>query len=331
MYSDEDLDSAVHAGVLNATTARAFREHVAQRGRPGAVDEERFRLITGFNDIFVVIACALMLGSAFWIGQTWTLMAGGIAVAVVAWVLAEFFVRKRRMALPAIVLSLAFVASFAALGANSFNSLSAIPFAAFGCAAVAAGLYWWRFRVPIAIAAGLAAVLGLIGTFLFAYIPYLRDHSGAVFFGGGILAFIAAMYWDGKDTLRSTQRSDIAFWLHLLAAPLLVHPVFANLAVSDTPTVGMAQALAVVALYVVLGVVSLAIDRRALMVSALAYVLFTFTGLLQQYGVVTLSFAITALIIGSALLLLSAFWHPSRGFVLKFLPHSLRMRLPVYR
>ena len=331
MYSDEDLDSAVQAGVLDATTASAFREHVLRRGRSASVDEERFRLITGFNDIFVVIACALMLGSAFWIGQSWAPVAGGVAVAAVAWVLAEFFVRKRRMALPAIVLALAFTGSFAALGAAWVDSLRALPFVVCGGAMVAAGLYWWRFRVPIAIALGVAALLGLLGTFVFAYIPYLREHSGAVFFIGGILAFITAMYWDGRDRLRSTQRADIAFWLHLLAAPLLVHPVFANLAVSDTATVGMGQALAVIALYAVLGIVSLAIDRRALMVSALAYVLFTFTGLLQQYGVVTLSFAITALIIGSALLLLSACWHTSRGFVLRCLPHALRMRLPVYR
>jgi hypothetical protein len=67
------------------------------------------------------------------------------------------------------------------------------------------------------------------------------------------------------------------------------------------------------------------------MVSALAYVLFAFSALLKQYGVVSLGFAITAFAIGAALLLLSAFWHPVRAFVLGFLPSSLQQRLPPFR
>jgi len=40
---------------------------------------------------------------------------------------------------------------------------------------------------------------------------------------------------------------------------------------------------------------------------------------------------VTALTIGSALLLLSAFWHASRERVLRVLPASLQRRLPVSR
>jgi len=64
------------------------------------------------------------------------------------------------------------------------------------------------------------------------------------------------------------------------------------------------------------------------MVAALGYVLYTFSALLSQYGVVSLGFAITALAMGSALLLLSAFWHRSRALVLTCLPHALQARLP---
>src|SRR2546430_3225670 len=38
--------------------------------------------------------------------------------------------------------------------------------------------------------------------------------------------FLFAMWWDGSDRARLTRRSDVAFWLHLLAAPMIVHPVF---------------------------------------------------------------------------------------------------------
>ena len=73
------------------------------------------------------------------------------------------------------------------------------------------------------------------------------------------------------------------------------------------------QAIAVLFVYGLLTIVSLVVDRRALLVSGLGYVLFAFTTMLKQYGVVSLGFAITALMIGTALLLLSAFWQRSRG------------------
>ena len=70
MYSEDDLSSAVAAGVLTEASAEAFRAHVEQRQRSSAVDEEHFRLVTGFNDIFVVIACVLLLASLAGIGAS---------------------------------------------------------------------------------------------------------------------------------------------------------------------------------------------------------------------------------------------------------------------
>ena len=76
-----------------------------------------------------------------------------------------------------------------------------------------------------------------------------------------------------------------------------------------------------------LGLVALAIDRRALLVSSLAYVLFALYALFRQAGAVELSWALTALIIGSALLLLSALWHNARALVVRQLPNSVTGRL----
>lgn len=67
------------------------------------------------------------------------------------------------------------------------------------------------------------------------------------------------------------------------------------------------------------------------MVSALVYVLYAINTLLEQYGVVNLSFAFTALIIGSGLLLLSAFWHGCRQALIRHYPQSLQTRLPPLR
>ncbi len=154
MYSEEDLASAVKAGVVTEETAKAFRLHVAQGKSTPAVDEEYFRLVTGFNDIFVVIACVLLLVSVNWIGAAWAPWLGALALSVVAWALAEFFTRKRRMALPAIVLLLAFVGGILATSLATMESKAiASAFAAF-----AAWLHWMRFKVPNGLSAGLRLV-----------------------------------------------------------------------------------------------------------------------------------------------------------------------------
>jgi hypothetical protein len=109
---------------------------------------------------------------------------------------------------------------------------------------------------------------------------------------------------------------------------MIVHPVFTLLGLNDgRATIG--EGLVVVLLYVAIGLTALAIDRRALLVSALAYVLYALNELFRQFGAVELNVALTALIIGSALLMLSAFWHQARTLVVRPLPPALKERLPL--
>ncbi len=149
------------------------------------------------------------------------------------------------------------------------------------------------------------------------------------YFVAGLAIFALAMRWDITDPVRETRRADVAFWLHLLAAPMIAHPVFFWLGgVDGGESMGIGGALGVMAVYIVFGLVALAIDRRALLVSALAYVLIALGYLFDQFGAVQLAFALTALVIGSALLSLSAFWTPIRAKVVAVLPENLQARLP---
>jgi len=357
MYSQQELDEAVASGALSAEAANALRAHVEGQRSTVIPDEEQFRLITGFNDIFVSVAAVILLVALSWIGHSIgaTLgtdfdgegpsFMGPLFVAIASWGLALFFTAKRRMALPSILLLLAFVGSvfatslmilgltFGEARIDDNPQLAGVLGAV--AAAIAAGaayVHWRRFRVPITVAAGAGAVAGIGLGLLYATLSNSVEDPRNIMLGFvlllGIGMFLFAMWWDGSDRERLTRRSDVAFWLHLLAAPMIVHPVFTLLGLNDGhATIG--EGLIVVALYIALGVTALAIDRRALLVSALAYVLWALSDLLKRFGAVELNVAITALVIGSALLLLSAFWHQARSAIVRPLPDSLRNRLPV--
>lgn len=352
MYSDADLQAAIAAGALSPQEAERFRDFMAGSRQTPAVDEEHFRLLTGFNDIFVAIAAMILLVAVSWIGNEIPPQVdpggpspfAGLFVAATAWGLAEFFTRKRRMALPSILLLLAFVggvlmtsglALVLAVGEetlqNNENLAALIASASAAIATGAAWLHWRRFRVPITIAAGAATVVG-VALGLIAYAVGDTGQLKNILLGFALLlgigVFLFAMWWDSSDPRRETRRSDVAFWLHLLAAPLIVHPIFSLLGLTDG-NASVGEAIIVLLVYIALGLTALAIDRRALLVSALAYVLWALTDLFERFGAVELSFALTALVIGSALLLLSAFWHHARRAVVRPLPAGLQSKLPL--
>ena len=267
MYSQNDLDEAVAAGALSADAAAALRAFIdSQRASP-AVDEEKFRLITGFNDIFVSIAAAILLFAVGWIGQSIGQAIGLIIdvdgpsplapllVAATAWGLALFFTAKRRMALPSILLLLAFVGGvFATAGftlvlaigpdtlENNERGIALIAAVSAAIAAAGAWLHWKRFRVPITVAAGAAAVAGIALALLASAlgdIPNLEDIILGFVLLLGIGVFLFAMRWDRSDPGAGHPPLDVAFWLHLLAAPMIVHPVFTLLGLNDgTATIG---------------------------------------------------------------------------------------------
>jgi hypothetical protein len=358
MYSESELDGAVKAGILSPEALVALRAHVAtQRGEASTADDEQVRLITGFNDIFVTIACALVIFAGATAGRTF----GGLLVAIASWGMAEMFTRRRRMALPSIVLMLSFTIGlgvFAGMMVQGMLSPAEIgehyldyqnhpqiylrheyyPWqvaltAASG--AIAAGLgalgHWRRFHVAITVAAVVAALVLLILSAVAAATGSQLESNAfiapaALVCGLGVFAF--AMRWDLADPARTSLKADIAFWLHLLAAPLIAHPLFYWMGVTQGDAISTGTALGVVALYVGFGIVALAVDRRALLVSALAYVLIALARLFDKAGHVEQSVAITALVIGSALLALSAFWGAIRSGLLGRLPSSLTAHLP---
>ena len=240
------------------------------------------------------------------------------------------------MALPSIILLASFVFGTAwAIGSASglitpgLSDSGRSLFAAFTAlvTAGAAYLHCTASTCPSRSPHSPARLVMTVVSLALAAIPAARDAWLWVLLLAGLATFIFAMWWDMSDRTRITRRSDVAFWLHLTAAPMIAHPVF-NLMGVLGDNVGAGTAIIVLLLYLVFGIVALAVDRRALLVSGLVYVLYALAGLFRQFGAVSLSMALTAFVIGSALLLLSAFWHNARRLVVSQLPEDLAARLP---
>ncbi|HEX8665798.1 MAG TPA: hypothetical protein VF744_17425 [Beijerinckiaceae bacterium] len=353
MIPDEVLGLAVERQVISAEQAERLRALASERAaadRAEPVDEERLRFVSGFGDVFVTIGLGLFIGSlGYFINVAAGLAAMWAGIAVAAWGLAEFFTRVRRMALPSIVLLVVFaVAAFFAfahgLGATTnrgwLGSDWALgwlglnrgrPFAIAGAAlatVAAAALHYWRFRVPITIAAGAAAVAAALLGLSFALAPaFTAAFINPLLLACGVSIFAAAMRFDMSDPLRLTRRTDIAFWLHLLAAPLIVHPIVAGFlgarTTLDTPT-----AVLVLAVFLALGAVAVLVDRRAMLVSGLTYAGIAFGTLIRQAGFDDATLPSTLFALGAFVLLLSAGWRPLRAAILRVLPAGLARRLP---
>ncbi len=332
MYTDEDLSHGVEQGIFSESSVQDFRALMANLKHTDSVDEENFRLIGGFNDIFIVIACSLLLFSLRWVVDLFNSSLALLVFVGVAWGLAEHFVNKRKMALPAIALLLYFVGGVFTLVLTASMPLFGdesrfAPVLASAVTAAAAYIHWRRFQVPITVAAACVAALALAISILLSVVTDAINFMMGIMFVGGALVFTFAMKWDSSDLQRTTRRSDVAFWLHLLSAPLMIHPVFSSLGILEGSD-SLLNMLVVVALYIVMTTLSLAVDRRAFMVSSLVYVIYAVSSLVEKFGGIGYSFAVTGVVMGAALLLLSAYWHSARQAIVSRLPAVIQNQLP---
>jgi hypothetical protein len=269
-----------------------------QRSTP-TVDEEQFRLLTGFNDIFVSIAAAILLFAVAWIGhkigQNLGLSIDGdgpaptgpLAVAATAWGLALFFTAKRMLP-----------------PSRCWHSSVEFATAAFG---LVPAVVWTvdnnslrHCRSSSDAAAGAPGCTGKLSS---------TDHGGGQRCGrsaghgadrlagpgpkqGHIARLRSCSHRHVPDVVDIRSRSyhppvDVAFGhlLALMCAPG-VHPAGLN---DGNATI--AEGFVILSS---LGLTALAIDRRALLVSALAYVLYALNEMFRQFGAVELNVALGA-------------------------------------
>ena len=354
MIAGEILAKGVEQGIITAEQAERLRALQGVREPPELAvspDDEQLRFISGFSDIFVTIGLAMFLGAiGYFAARSGGQLGMWITMAVAAWLLAEFFTRLRRMALPSIVLLIVFaVAAF--MGASTFLGAALVPpkgpypatlsnllgldlgrptvlAAAAFMTVLLTAVHYWRFRVPITVAAGCGALSITVVALVYGLAPQLSSVAhNTVILASGFAIFALAMRFDISDPQRLTRRTDIAFWLHLLAAPLIVHSLIQGL-VANTLKMDPTAAVAIMAVFLALSLVAVLIDRRAMLVSGLSYAGYAFATLIREAGFSDMTTPATVLALGAFVLLLSAGWRPLRTAILSVTPSALTRNLP---
>ena len=349
MRTTDELEAAVVEGIIDARQAERLAAFLAKRADADpwsapegeASESENVRFVRGFHDIFIAVGITLLFAGLITTGPVTGYVISMLSIsAVIAWTLAEFLARKRRLVLPSIVLCLAFVfcASWAIwsiidLFTKANNGLHFIAASLMGIGA--AIVFFARFTLPFALGISVASAVALVYTVLLFIDPdIVKNHSIAIFLIFGLCVFAAAMAFDLSDPGRETLRADNAFWLHLLAAPLLVHSILSYVRLGEDSKNELAGAAAVIAVLLALALVALLVDRRAMLVAGLGYLGTAIATVIGEVSVERGTVAvITLIILGTGVVALGTGWQATRVVLFKSLPlsNNLRKKLPPVR
>jgi hypothetical protein len=361
MFDKSDIRAAVEAGALTNDQATRLEGFLKARNDPDRMlDPENLRFLSNFNDVFLTIGMVILItGIAVFSGITFWNMFGlshlvsgdvsslntaklalvltPVPVLVIAWLLAEYFCGRRRLLLPSMALSVAIVLAgaifatalltpvnetdIARIGDDAGSYLFSMGYASFGAAAIASGAIFWRFRLPFSLFLLALSVAGLFYTAVARIGGENLVFSGAVTLGVGIGTLLFAVWFDMRDPLRASRNADNAFWLHMAAAPQILWGVRGLILGSGFAPASVIDAAVMLTVLIAFALLSLALNRRALIVSGLITYATTLWVLVDKVGgggVNTLM--LTALIVGGSIVLLGGGWRTARRVLLKPLP-----------
>lgn len=346
----------------------------------GTQGEEPFRLVGGGNDVFVALGIVLLMTGVWYAISGWlpTLPAACAAFALFLWGVAEVVTRRKRMKLSSLIVAVTFttaiitglvswiIANMDFIEAQNplqmldlRDQIRSVTLLGIGATAIAALAWFARFRVPIMTAVLVLSALALVATGIadgivdgiLSWRTPVNSPEDAAALGKsllwvplvmGLVVFAIGVFLDLRDRHRDTLLSDCAFWMHVISAPLIVHPLFV-LATGTMPffadilpvesgggdTSATITLLALVALFFY---VALAIDRRSLLVPALGY--------FATVGVVSLvqatadttgvpSFAVVLALVGILVITFGAGWQKIRAATIgTTLPRTVLDLLP---
>ena len=367
------LDEAAGEGIISSSQAERLLPYLTGKdigalsvdrrlSAPRSLDEsnpvedtEAPRFVRGFHDVLITIGVIVLLVGLWGVANRYLSL-----LAIV--ILAEILVRRQRLALPAVDLTVALVAwvfhtvvtyvgSTPALG-NNFTIGAIVIAAPFP---LSLALFYWRYRVPLSLALFLFSLFGLFLAAVFYVAGTVTGSTNVpadypiqtlmILLVTALASFALAMRFDLSDPQRVTRRSDVAFWLHLATAPALLYStvllalrlelasggtVFNNL--TDVPFGSYLQAVTVLVVVLAMMLIGLVIDRRAFVTAGLVSLGLATAALLthSNAGFDKIGFLVL-IIVGLVVLVIGIGWADLRRLIVRRLPSGMQARLPALR
>ena len=367
------LEEAAGAGIISSSQAERLLPYLADKNigvlptgqglsaprfpdDPNPLeDTEAPRFVRGFHDVLITIGLVVLLIGLWGLANRYAPL-----LAIV--VLAEILVRRQRLALPAVVLTVAlvvwifymvvsYVSSTPTLSDN-FTIGAIVLVAPFP---LSLALFYWRYRVPLSLALFLFSLFGLFLAAVFYVAGTVTGSSNVpadypiqtmmILLVTALGSFALAMRYDLSDPQRVTRRSDVAFWLHLATAPALLYStillalrlelassgtVFTNL--TDALFGGYLQAVTVLLAVLVMMLIGLVIDRRAFVTAGLVSLGLATAAILRHNnaGLDKVGFLVL-MIVGLVVLVIGIGWADLRRLIVRRLPAGMQARLPALR
>ncbi|SEG45717.1 hypothetical protein [Bosea lathyri] len=321
---------------------------VAAAARAERVVEAKFRSQPKVREWpMTMVLGLLLLGLAFELQKGGSLTLG-IGLASVSWILAEFATRLLRLGLPSIPLLLGFFAGSQFINLATLNEtvtrvteqrVAIAPgidnYAALNVASVTLptviflALYYWRFRVPLTIAVGVGYLLFgslCLGLFFFegAFVTWMEPLSWA----GGVAVLGLAIRIDLSDRFRTTTRSEIAFWLYVLAAFIILNPIVGEFG-KMTAMPALPSQAGLLGVLAALAICGLLIDRRILILGGALYSGLSLTYLAVKSELSGFGIPFVVLLTLFCILGLALYWRPLRQWLVLASPfRNLQHKLP---
>jgi hypothetical protein len=257
------LEAASNEGIITPEQVEALLSYFAEDDDPiSSNNEEQLRFVRSFGDIFITLGIVFVTVAGAQINLSPLLKILPILLLVAT---SEWLIRHRRLALPGMALLMALVYFTGRLVGFEVSDEAVVSLALM---TVVSYLFYIRYKMPFSLALVAIGLISLI-TILLDINTKAYQHVFAVY---GCLVFVVAMWFDSRDRFRLNRLSDTAFWLHLLAAPLIVHGVMITLLLSDQSL--LIKEVFMLGFFFTFFMLALYIDRRALLVSSLSYAIY---------------------------------------------------------
>jgi len=301
----ETLLKASEQGIISKEQAELLANfEISETVSHAENSEEQLRFVRSFGDIFITLGIVFVsiATAQFEFELYYKIIPIIILVATTEWL-----VRVRRLALPGIALlisTLYFSSQFIDIGDSQIDFFSVmIP-------TFVAIAFYLRYKMPFTL---LPIAMGIIGM-VSSIIQIDFSQTSYIFVIYGLLVFIVAMWFDSRDIERKTRLSDAAFWLHLLAAPLVVHGVMVSLII-ETHSLPFKELL-MIGFFIGFFLIALYVDRRAILVSSISYAIYAIVTLANNNSIYIENMTLLIFVgFGVFIIIFGVYWYKIRAII----------------